>query len=169
MVDVWPAIVKVTVVIVWQQINQRSRLSKSPFFFLVGYAILKDFIHVWPEIHRSKIQPVTSWLLTNRTVTDISRRSRHSKSQSFFFAREFITWFKSIQAKQVDLESSSLARSLRDLMHWSSLCSLLRSYERSTCSKSINAAVPTFVCMLLYNFVSVLLMIETFRFEDEYD
>ena len=33
MVDVWPAIVKVTVVTVSQQINQRSRLSKSPFFF----------------------------------------------------------------------------------------------------------------------------------------
>ena len=29
-----------------------------------------------------------------------------------------------------------LARSLRDIMHWSSLRSLLRTYERSTCSKS---------------------------------
>ena len=29
-----------------------------------------------------------------------------------------------------------LRRLLRDLMHWSSLCSLLRTYERSTCSKS---------------------------------
>ena len=28
-------------------------------------------------------------------------------------------------------------RSLRDLMHWSSLRSILRTYERSTCSKSI--------------------------------
>ena len=45
-------------------------------------------------------------------------------------------WFKSIQAKQVDLETSSLARSLRDRMHWSPLRSLLRTYERLTCSKS---------------------------------
>ena len=29
-----------------------------------------------------------------------------------------------------------LRRLLRDLMHWSSLCSLLRPYDRSTCSKS---------------------------------
>ena len=29
-----------------------------------------------------------------------------------------------------------LRRLLRDLMHWSSLCSLLRTYEWSTCSKS---------------------------------
>ena len=35
------------------------------------------------------------------------------------------------------MPTSSLARSLRDLMHWSSLRSLLRTYERPTCSKSI--------------------------------
>ena len=33
-------------------------------------------------------------------------------------------------------ETSSFARFLRGLMHWSSLRSLLRSYKRSTCSKS---------------------------------
>ena len=32
-------------------------------------------------------------------------------------------------------EASSLAQSLRDLMHWNSLRSLLRIYERSSCSK----------------------------------
>ena len=53
-----------------------------------------------------------------------------------FFPREFIIWFKSIQAKQVEHETSSFARSLRNLMHWSSLRSLLRTYEMSTCSKS---------------------------------
>ena len=93
------------------------------YFFLVGYAL-------------SKIQSLTSWQLTNRTVNDISRRSRHSIYQSPFSPREFIIWFKFIQAKKVDLETSSLARSLSDLMHWSSLCSLLRTYERSTCRKS---------------------------------
>ena len=93
------------------------------YFFLVGYAL-------------SKIQPLTSWQLTNRTVNDISHRSRHSIYQSPFSPREFIIWFKFIPAKKVDLETSSLARSLCDLMHWSSLPSLLRTYERSTWRKS---------------------------------
>ena len=35
-----------------------------------------------------------------------------------------------------NLKTSSLARSLGDLMHWSSLRSLLATYERLTCSKS---------------------------------
>ena len=42
------------------------------------------FIPVWREIHRSKILPVTSWQITNRTVSDISRGSRHSIFLSFF-------------------------------------------------------------------------------------
>ena len=54
-----------------------------------------------------------------------------------FFPRKFIMLFKSIQAKQVELETSSLAGLLRDLMLWSSFHSLLRTYERSTRSKSI--------------------------------
>ena len=53
-----------------------------------------------------------------------------------FFALEFIIWFKSNQVKQVDLETSLLARSLYDLMLWSLPRSLSRTYERSTCSKS---------------------------------
>ena len=95
------------------------------------------FVPVWREIHLSKILPVTSWQLTNRTVRDISRCSRLIICQSFFFPREFLIWFKSIQAKQVDHETSSLARSLRDLMHRSSFSSHLRTYDKSTCSKSI--------------------------------
>ena len=47
----------------------------------------------------------------------------------FFFSREFIIWFKSMQTKQVDLQTSSLARSLRDLVHWSSLLSLFNLWE----------------------------------------
>ena len=42
------------------------------------------FIPVWRETHRTKILAVTSWQLTNRTVSDISRRSRHSVCQSLF-------------------------------------------------------------------------------------
>ena len=38
--------------------------------------------------------------------------------------------------KQVDLETLSLALLLRDLMHGSLLRTLLKSYERSTCSES---------------------------------
>ena len=79
-----------------------ARLSISLIFFLVGYAILKDFI-----IHRSKIPAVTSGQLTNRTVKDISRGSGHSICQSFF-SRVNLLWFKSIQAKQVDLQISSV-------------------------------------------------------------
>ena len=37
----------------------------------------------------------------------------------------------------------SLARSLLDLLYWSSLRSLLRTYERSTCSKSKPFKVPS--------------------------
>ena len=42
------------------------------------------FIPVWREIHWSKILTLTSWQLTNRTMSDISRLSRHSICQSFF-------------------------------------------------------------------------------------
>ena len=42
------------------------------------------FIPVWRKIHRSKILPVTTWQLTNRKVSDISRSSRHSICQSIF-------------------------------------------------------------------------------------
>ena len=57
----------------------------SPLFFFPGCLChFKGlFIPVWREIHRSKILPVTSWQLTNRTVSDISRLSRHSICQSY--------------------------------------------------------------------------------------
>ena len=102
---------------------------KGLYFFPGWLCNFKElFIPVWREIHRSKILPVTSWQLTNRTVSDISRRSRHS-IVNLFFSREFIIWFKSMQTKQVDLQTSSLARSLRDLVHWSSLLSLFNLWE----------------------------------------
>ena len=53
----------------------------------------------------------------------------------FFSPREFI-WFKSIQVKEVNLKTSLLARSLSNLMHWSSLTFYDLIYERSTCSIS---------------------------------
>ena len=55
------------------------RLSKSSLFFPGWLCHFKGLvIPVWREIHRSKILPVTSRQLTNRTVSDISRRSRQS-------------------------------------------------------------------------------------------
>ena len=41
------------------------------------------FVPVWREIHGSKILSLTSWQVTNRTVSDISGHSRHSVCQSF--------------------------------------------------------------------------------------
>ena len=134
---------------------------------------------------RSKILPVMSWQLTNRTMSDISRHSRHSIClapvresrfripwnfclwnpvpgevlleepriqlkesgillririrnprcriqnprlswislhgaicQSFFSPREFIIWFKSIQAKQVDLETTWLVNTHLHIPEW---------------------------------------------------
>ena len=59
---------------------------KGLYFFPGWLCNFKElFIPVWREIHRSKILPVTSWQLTNRTVSDISRRSRHSIVNLFFF------------------------------------------------------------------------------------
>ena len=59
---------------------------KALYFFPGWLCNFKElFIPVWREIHRSKILPVTSWQLTNRTVSDISRRSRHSIVNLFFF------------------------------------------------------------------------------------
>ena len=46
-----------------------------------------------------------------------------------FTGRKFYRW-------RHGMETSSLSRSLHDLMHWSSFRSLLRTYERSTYSKS---------------------------------
>ena len=100
------------------------------FYFFSGWSchFKRLFLPVWREIHLSKILPVTLWQFTNRTVSvfhvvpDISY-------VNLFFPREFLIWFKSIQAKQVDHETSSLARSLRGLMHWSSLRSLKNLWE----------------------------------------
>ena len=59
-----------------------ARFLKVLFFLGWLFHFKGLFIPVWREIHRSK--HVTSWQLTNRTVSDISPRSRHSKCQSFF-------------------------------------------------------------------------------------
>ena len=80
------------------------------------------FIPVWREIHWSKILTLTSWQLTNRTVSDISRLSRHSICQSFFPA--WIYTMIQIHSGETNRPQDFAAR---DLKHWSSLRSLLRT------------------------------------------
>ena len=100
------------------------------------------FIPVWCEIHQLKFYmwhrdnwSIAQWLI------NLSCRSRHSICQSFFSPRAFIIWIKSIQVKQADLETWSLAPTRQDHVHWSLLHSLLTTYERSTCSKSTTYSV----------------------------
>ena len=83
-----------------------SRLSKSPSFFpgwLCNFKAL--FIPVWRLIHRAKIVLVTSWQLTNRTVSDISRRSRHSIMSIIFPAwiYNMIQIYLNETSREVDL------------------------------------------------------------------
>ena len=115
----------------------RDTLSKSPLFFpSVGCAILKDFSYLFHakfagrKFYRWRHDnwPIGQWV-TFHSAPDTAYVNH-------FFPHEFIVRFISIQAKQVDLKASSLARLLRDLMHWSSLRSLLRTYQRSTCRTS---------------------------------
>ena len=107
-------------------------------FFLVGYVILKDFSYLFGAKFtcrkfcrwRHDNWPIGQWEIFHAAPDSLY-------VNHFFFPREFLIWFTSIQAKQVDHETSSLARSLRDLMHRSSFSSHLRTYDKSTCSKSI--------------------------------
>ena len=109
------------------------RLSKSFLLFFSGW--LCHFNGLFNSPVQNSMGGI-SWQLTNRTVSDISHHSWHSICQSFFSHIKFVIWFKSIQLKQVDLETLTLAWSLQDLMHWNSFRSLLRNQERSTCNKS---------------------------------
>ena len=93
------------------------------------------FIPVWREILRSIILPVTSWQLTNRTVSDISRRSRHSICQSFFPA--WIYNMILIHSDETGRPQDVVARSFASRPHALKLASLTFStYKESTCSTS---------------------------------
>ena len=90
------------------------------------------FIPVWHEIHRSKISPVTSWQLTNKRLRVSAWHNLRSSTNTpvfDFFPREFITWFKSIQVKQVD-RRDFVARFVATSLKLAS-----RNYERSACNK----------------------------------
>ena len=76
------------------------------------------------------------WQLTNRTVSDIFFTLLLTQHMSIIFLPPGIynmIQIKSIVTKQVDFKTSLSARP-HALKHW--LCSLLRTYERSTCRKS---------------------------------
>ena len=111
-------------------------------FLLVGYAILKNFSYLLGAKFTCKKNSTGDVMTIDQYDSEwyFTLLPTHHMS-IIFFPREFLIRFKSIQAKQVDHETSSLARSLRDLIHWSSLRSLLRTYERSTCSKSIPGTI----------------------------
>ena len=105
-----------------------NRLSKSPLFFFSwwGYAILRNFSYLFGAKFtgrkfyrwRHGNWPIGQWVIF------------HATPNTAYVNHFFPAWIYNM------METSSLARSLRDLMHWSSLRSLLRPYERSTCSKS---------------------------------
>ena len=73
----------------------------------------------WP-IHRSKILPVTSWQLSNRTVRDISRRSRHSICQSFFstaWIYNILQIYSGETSRPLDVVARSVAERPHALKH----------------------------------------------------
>ena len=77
-----------------------SRLSKSPsFYFLVGYAILKDFSYLFGakftgrKFHRWRYD---IWLTGEWVIFDATPETAYA---NHFFPLEFLIWFKSIQAK----------------------------------------------------------------------
>ena len=100
-----------------------------PSFFLVSFAILKDFLYLFGAKFTGR--KFHQWRHDNWPIGEwgIFDASPDTAYVNLFYPREFIIWFKSIQAKQVDLVTVT-ARP-----HWSLL---LRNYERLTWSKSMH-------------------------------
>ena len=91
-----------------------------PSFFLVSFAILKDFLYLFGAKFTGR--KFHQWRHDNWSIGEwgIFDASPDTAYVNLFYPREFIIWFKSIQAKQVDLAT---------VPHWSLL---LRNYERLT-------------------------------------
>ena len=122
MVDVWPAIVKVIVVTVWQQINQRSRLSKSPLFlFLVGYAILKEFSYLFSAKFTGRKfnrwchdnWPIGQWVIFHAAL-----------DTAYFFFRAWIYNTIQIHSGETGRTREFVARSVATRPHTLKLASL---------------------------------------------
>ena len=96
------------------------------FFFQLGYAILKNFSYLFGakftgrKFYRWRHD---NWPIGQRVIF-------HAAPNRAYVNHFFPAWIYNM------IETSSLARSLRDLMRWSSLRTLLTTYEWSTCSKS---------------------------------
>ena len=94
--------------------NVWTLLGENCCWSLLGLKGLKHFSYLFgAKFSSRKFKLVTSWRLTNRQWV-IFHAAPGTSYVNHFFPRELIIWFKSIQAKQVDLETSSLARSLRE-------------------------------------------------------
>ena len=132
--------------------DPRARFSKSRlFFFLVCYAILKDFSYLFGT--KFSGWKFYRWCHDNWRILQwvIIHSTPDTAYVNHFFSHEFIIWFKSIQAKQVPWDF--IARSVTawpPALYWSSLHTLLRTFERLTCSKSSQRQV---VCKLLWVFL----------------
>ena len=126
-IKLFTCVIKCSLVVIIATTNTRKSVDflKVLHFFLVGYAILKDFSYLFGakftgrKFYRWRHDnwPIGQWV--------IFHAAPDTAYVNHVFPREFIIWFKSIHAKQVDLETWSLARSLRDPIHWSALRSLL--------------------------------------------
>ena len=104
------------------------------------------FIPVWHEIHRSKFY---SWHIDNwpigQWVINYLHHSQHSIQcmSIIFFQREFIIIYNSNPFRQ-----NKLTLRLRRLLSGcvtcieSSLCTLLRTYERSNCRLAVSPVIP---------------------------
>ena len=95
------------------------------FVVKLSYIVLKwiwPTDMVWPISNNTFRYITVICSITLATFSNYNSKTKDilSKSISLFFLVGYAIWFKSIQAQQVDHKTSSFARSLRDIMHWSS-------------------------------------------------
>ena len=93
--------------------RKRNVLRRDDYFYVHNYPF--QILHYWPSV-----KSMTGYIWPNSFFSLLLDFLK----VLYFFHR----WLCH--------ETSSFARFLRGLMHWSSLRSLLRTYKRSTCSKS---------------------------------
>jgi len=113
------------------------RLSTSPLFvFLVGYAISKDFLYLF----RAKFicRKFYRWCHDNWPIGQwmIFHAAPDTAYVNHFFPAWIVYDSNPFRRNKSTSRLCRSARSLRDLTHGSSIRSLFRTYERSTCSKS---------------------------------
>ena len=102
-------------------------------FFLVGYAILKDFSYLFGA--KCTGRKFYRWRHDNWSIgQSVIFHAAPDTALSILF---FFPWiYNDSNPFRQNKSTSRLRRSLRDFMHWSWLPSLLRTCERPTCSKS---------------------------------